>query len=292
MISKSILIDPKVPKNEKTGKSLVDDLKDFIDPSPWVDNFGVFNMMIYSEPGEGKTPLCGTVVECPEMMPALLIDCDSGTLSVRHREGLNTIHVIKLARQKNVSAWKALELIYGYLMFMEHQYKTIILDGGTDLQRYCEIDCIVQGLANSADRDKEHDDELAELSDYRRVQERTKRTYVRFRDLVTKDGRRVNFIATAHEGARKDELTGAYVIQPMFLGKGAPMVASVFDIVARLVTIPHKEAGGKLTKCLVPCLEGRARGRDRSFTLGDRVWDPSMKKIYERITSGLNGRKG
>ena len=279
-----IWVDGKVPVDPK-GQPRIEDISPFIEEGPWSGDYAVFNMLIYGEPGEGKTPLVATVVQVPEMMPALLIDCDSGTLSARDYDTLNTVHLIQLARQKRISPWRALELVYAWLLYAKHDYRTIILDGGTDLQRFCELECIAVGKELRADSGKEHDEELAELSDYRRIQERMKRTYTRFRDLITVEGRRVNFLATAHEGKLKDNWTGEVTIQPLYLGRGAPIISSIFDIVARLVT---DEKG---VKYLVPRLVGKARGRDRSLSLGDRIPNPSMREVYKRILQSEERRK-
>ena len=263
------------------------DVSEYIDGSPWSGDYAVFNMMIYGEPGEGKTPLLGTVVDVPEMLPALLIDCDSGTLSVRDREGLNTLHLPKMAAQltlqekRDISPWKALEETYRWLSQDEHEYKTIMLDGGTEIQRYCELEFIAFGIQKKTSGD--HDPELAELADYRRIHERMKRMYMRFRDLQTKDGRRINFLATAHEGKAKDDLTGKMFIQPLFIGKATVLISSVFDIIGRLTTA---DVGSKKdVKVLVPAINGTARGRDRSGSLGSFIEDPTMSKIAEKIRS-------
>jgi hypothetical protein len=267
----------------KKGKTL--DVSEYIDGSPWDGEYATFNMMIYGEPGEGKTPLLGSVVDVPSMLPALLIDCDSGTLSIRNRDGLNTLHLSKMAAQlsneqgKEISPWRALEEAYRWLTQDDHEYKTVMLDGGTEIQRYCELECIAYGIEKKQSGD--HDPELAELADYRRIHERMKRMYMRFRDLQTKDGRRINFLATAHEGKAKDDLSGKMYIQPLFIGKATVLISSVFDILARLTT---SDVGSKKdVKVLVPAVNGTARGRDRSGSLGGFVEDPTMAKLAEKI---------
>ena len=268
----------------KPGPKLVEkyDISDLVEKSPWEGPYAVFNMLVYAEPGEGKTPFVCSVSEVPEMLPALLIDADAGTLSVRNIEELDTIHIARLAMQKDVSQWAAIDLIWNWLRTAQHNYKTILLDGGTDIERACELDAIQYGIKHK--KADNHDPELAELADYRRIQERMKRMYRRFRDLETVDGRRVNFIATAHEGARKQD-NGKTFIQPLFMGKGSVLIQSVFDIVARMVSGPSSKDSKVLAKYLVPSLEGKARGRDRSLTLGERIEEPSMKKIAESIFS-------
>lgn len=278
MTSRSVLVSDRAVIGPQ-GQARVDDLSEFVDPSPWSGDYAVFNALIYGEPGEGKTPLLGSVAEVSEMMPALLIDCDSGTLSIRKVTDLPTIHLVSLARKRGVTPWKALEQVYAWLRFGDHPYVTCMLDGGTDLQRFCELDSIMVGQDAKDNVGKDHDDELAELADYRRIQERTARTYMRFRDIATKDGRRLNFIATAHEGARKDDLTGAMTVQPLFLGKGTVLVQSKFDIIARLTHDNSKPP----RQLLVPSLEGRTRGRDRSFSLGSQIENPTMRKIFDLI---------
>lgn len=266
-----------------TGVSL--DIQKYVEP-PWAGKYAAFNMMIYGEPGEGKTPLLGTVIDVPIMMPALLIDCDSGTLSIQDKEELNTLHLAPFAlelsedEKRPISPWTALEEIYRWLLLGEHNYRTVMLDGGTDIQRYCELECIAYGIAHKGP-DKSHDEELAELADYRRIQERMKRMYIRFKDIRTKDGRRMNLIATAHEAKIKDDLTGGMMIQPMFLGRGSPLITSVFDIVGRLST--SRGAHGADAKRLVFAVESKARGRSRVQKLGQVMENPTMKKIAEKI---------
>lgn len=249
---------------------------------PWEGKYAAFNMMLYGEPGEGKTPLLGSVVDVPIMMPALLIDCDSGTLSIKEREALDTMHLPQMAIEREVSAWTCLEQIYGWLLTGEHNYKTIMLDGGTDIQRFCELECIAYGILHKTS-DKSHDEELAELADYRRIQERMKRMYMRFRDMRTKSGNKINFIATAHEAKQKEELTGTMVIQPMFMGRGSPLISSLFDIIARMSTGPSAIDQRKAVKRLVTAVEQKARGRSRIKDLGQVIEEPTMAKIAEKI---------
>ena len=273
----SVLLTDRAPASA-AGQSQLTDLTELIESDPWSGSFAAFNMLIYSEPGEGKTPLVASIRDVPDLMPALLIDCDSGTLSARGFKGLSTVHLVKLARQLEVDEWAALEKIYAWLRFGSHGFVSVILDGGSDLERFCEITCIMLGQERKDESGKDHDPDFAELSDYRRLQGRMVRMYQRFRDLTTTDGRRMTFIATAHEGVRKDPGTGAMIIQPLYIGAAAVRVQSKFDIVARLT---HDNKG---TKVLVPSLQGRARGRDRSHTLGDRIDDPTMAIVYERLS--------
>lgn len=258
---------------------------------PWEGRYAAFNMMVYGEPGEGKTPLLGSVVDVPIMMPALLIDCDSGTLSIKENEILHTLHLPQIAIEKEISGWTCLEQIYAWLVTGEHSYKTVMLDGGTDIQRFCEMECIAYGIAHKTS-DKAHDEELAELADYRRIQERMKRMYMRFRDIRTQSGNKINFIATAHEGKQKDELTGMMVIQPMFMGKGAPLIASTFDIIGRMSTGPSSTDPKKQVKRLVTAVEQKARGRSRIKSLGQIVEEPTMAKIAEKIFADLDVQTG
>jgi len=280
MIQKSVWIDPA------SGKQM--DLEEYIDDSPWLGDYAVFNMMIYAEPGEGKTPLLGSVIDCERMMPALLIDCDSGTLSIRKNENLKTIHLSEMAAQmtlkekREISPWNCIELIYSWLRTGQHNFRTVMLDGGSEIEKHCEMECISYAINTRLTDGKNHDPELAELGDYRRIQSRMKRMYMRYRDIITVDGRRVNLIATAHESMKRDDTSGMMTIQPMFLGKGSPMITSVFDIVGRLAVVDTKEK--KEVKCLVCKIVGKARGRDRSGGFKEGyIAEPTMLKVANSI---------
>ena len=70
-------------------------------------------------------------------------------------------------------------------------------------------------------------------------------------------------------------------IQPLFMGKATVLISSVFDIIARLTTADV--ASKKDVKVLVPAVQGTARGRDRSGSLGGYIEDPTMTKIIDKI---------
>lgn len=268
------------------------DITSYIDDGPWLGDYAVCSMMIYSEPGEGKTPLLGTVTDCERLMPALLIDCDSGTLSIRSITGLKTIHLDVMAdkmsvelmekasttqerKNASVSQWGAIEAIYNWLRLAEHEYKTIMLDGASEIERFCEMETISDRID-----DKGREAELAELGDYRLIRNRMKRMYMRFRDINTIDGRKINLFATAHEGRRQEN--SKIAIQPLFIGAGGPLISSTFDIIARLTREKDDDVDPMLV-CKVH-EQGKGRGRDRSGGIsGGVIKSPTMSKIADAI---------
>src|SRR5215831_206368 len=58
------------------------------------------NMLIYGEPGVGKTYLCGTAQDHPDTAPVLYLDIDGGVTTLRHRTTLDVKPVRSIEKIK------------------------------------------------------------------------------------------------------------------------------------------------------------------------------------------------
>jgi hypothetical protein len=92
------------------------------------------NMLIYGEPGIGKTRLAGSSIMVPEMCPVLLLDFEGGTLSLAG--DYKAVEVWPDPEGEKRPTWKDVDTLYGTL-YNKNPYKTIILDSLTEVQKFC-----------------------------------------------------------------------------------------------------------------------------------------------------------
>ena len=84
------------------------------------------NMVVFGNPGAGKTTYCATAQDSDKGRDTLFIDVEGGTRSISDRED---IAVLK------PETFEELKEIYDWLSKGDHKYRTIVLDSLTEIQR-------------------------------------------------------------------------------------------------------------------------------------------------------------
>src|SRR5215831_477179 len=82
------------------------------------DEFDWINMLVYGEPGVGKTRLAGSSILVPDMCPVLLMDFEGGTLSLAG--DMRDVDVVRL------KTWERVDRLYGAL-YDKNPYKTVVI---------------------------------------------------------------------------------------------------------------------------------------------------------------------
>jgi len=154
------------------------------------------SFIIYGESGVGKTPFVAELATHPESSPCLFIDVDGGLLETR-----GDTDVVR------VNDWSTFVRTVKSLQ----KYKSVVIDSGT------ELEYVLRGTFT---------DNVPELQDYYKVQERMKRMY-RF---LTRSGLLV--VVTAGVRAVNDELSGATKLYPMFQPTLVKDLIRMTDVVA------------------------------------------------------------
>lgn len=226
-----------------------------------------FNMLVYGESGVGKTIFTGSADSVPEMRPVLMIDVEGGTLSLDST--YPHVHVVR------VKTWDELQQVYDELYSGRTEYRTVILDSLTEIQKFSMYG-IMQQLVMSR---PEVDPDVPGLREWGKNIEQIRRFVRAFRDLP------MNAIFTALVKDEKDPRTGIVTKQPYLSGKLAREVAAFLDIVAYMYA-KQIQANGEtqLQRLLLTAGTETNVAKDRTGRLPMVIQSPTMRDIYSAVT--------
>jgi len=220
------------------------------------------NLLVYGNPGAGKTVLAGSSDGVPELRPVLFIDVEGGTLSLRDR--FPDVEVVR------VQSWNDMQLIYNERYAMEHDYDTVVLDSLTEMQKFSMYNIMRQVIQDNPDRDPE----VPSIREWGKNIEQIRRLVRAFRDLS------MNTILTALAVTDKDSDSGKIVTRPSLSGKLAMEVGGFVDIVGYIYT---KVIDGEVQRLMLTQGTDRVIAKDRSDTLPSVVEHPDMSVLYTHI---------
>jgi len=226
------------------------------------------NMLVYGDPGAGKTVLAGSSDAVPDMAPVLVVDVEGGSFSLRNF--YPGVHVVR------VKKWTELFDIYMalYKEQDEPKYKTIVLDSLTELQKLSMKTIMDQVVEKEPDRDPE----VPSIREWGKNGEQTRRFVRAFRDLPR------NVIFTCLAVSEKDQRSGKITYRPSLSGKLSLEVSGYMDIVgfaySKMMAVDGEP---KICRFLLTGMTDTHIAKDRSDRLPQVVEDPSMAIIHSHI---------
>ena len=219
-----------------------------------------FNFLVYGEPGVGKTRLCGSADNIPEMRKVLMVDVEAGSMSIRETNpDVDTVRV---------TTWKEMQEVYDYLYAGNHDYSTVILDSLTEIQKFNMMDIMTQRVAEREDLDPD----VPGMREWGKNLEQMRRFVRAFRDLD------MNTFFTALAKSDQDKRTGITTKKPSLSGKLADEVAGFLDIVIYMYV---KEVDGQASRMILTGATEQFIAKDRTGRLPLVIQEPSMKTILE-----------
>jgi phage nucleotide-binding protein len=235
-------------------------------PSEYVE---WLNVLIYGEPGAGKTYLAGTAEEDERTSPVLFLDVEGGIATIRHRQDIDV---------RTVRSMKELETIYNQLYHSIEDgrlyYKTVVIDSLSELtdldMRYIMKD------AHGRNPDKV-DIDVPSQREWGKARSHM-RTIVRaFRDLPC------NVIMTSQVAALQEEGQPTKFF-PGFAGKLRTELPGFCDIVGYIY--PDIDGGVIVRKSQ---FQGTRRvvAKDRTGSLGDMIENATIPQMWSLIHDGL-----
>lgn len=242
-------------------------------------------ILIYSQGGGGKTALTATILEVPELLPALYLDVDRSADSIRSK-----LHYLKGGAKDpefgkeapagkmhaiRINRWEDFQDVYDSLfdhrVAKSRTYKTLIPDTLSEAHQY--------GLLWSASKDpdpKRLDKTMPQIQDYGGAHNVLRKMMKALRDLDD-----LNLVYTAQPRTISSEAEGIQEIIPWFVGSFAEDGLSLIPNVGILKVVNgekrvlhlgnHQKHYGKYR------VEGGLAAREREIP------DPTMRKIYDTL---------
>lgn len=219
------------------------------------------NVILYGDPGVGKTVLSGSADEVEAMSPTLLIDVEGGTFSLRafHPD-------VAIVR---VTSWQDMQTIYDELR-RGTKYKTVILDSLTEIQKFS----MQQIMLDVVKADSSRDPEVPSVREWGKSGEQIRRLVRGFRDLE------MNVIFTALVNQDRNPKTGKVTYRPSLPGKLAAEVPGYVDLVLYMY---KKEIEGEQHRCLLTAATDEYVCKDRSNNLPPVMIEPTMEEIFNAV---------
>jgi hypothetical protein len=227
------------------------------------------NVLVYGQSGTGKTTLCGSADEVPEMRKVLLIDLEGGTESLRNNyEGVDTVRV---------QSWKQMQEVYNDLHRGDHGYKTVIIDSLTECQKFNMYTIMTELVNRKTDEGKDVDPDIPSVREWGKNIEQMRKFVRAMRDLP------IHTIFTCLERVDKDDKTGAQTIKPLLSGKLADEVAAFLDVVLYYYTkeVPVEGGDSEIKRVLLTRKTAKHTAKDRTGKLPTIIVDPTMRSLYE-----------
>lgn len=227
------------------------------------------NLLVYGEPGAGKTYLGGSAQDHKDTSPLLIIDIEGGTTTLRHRQDIDVISARSVQEVKDAhnKLRMSIDPKTGTMI-----YKTVMLDSVTELQKLdmAEIMRLLHDSRPDLDPDIPSPREWGKSGIHMREIVRG------FRDLPC------NTIITALVSEEKDD-SNVITKYPSLPGKLRVEVPGFFDIVSYLYTVSENE---EMIRKMQFTGTRRVIAKDRTSCLGDFVESPTIPKLWELIQAG------
>jgi|SRR5215469_2635490 len=229
--------------------------------------FEWLNLLVYGDPGVGKTRLSGSSVLVPQMQPVLFMDFEGGTLSLTG--DMRDVDVVRL------TSWEKVDRLYGAL-YDKNPYKTVVIDSLSEVQKFSMSEIMKAVVL----KDSERDPDIASLREWGKNGEQVRRLVRAFRDLPC------HTIFTALLSEDRDERTNTIKLRPALPGKLKGEVSGYVDIVLYMykkeVLVPGTRDRETKTLVLTNGTE-RQVAKDRSGCLPTIMEAPDMATIYAYV---------
>lgn len=225
-------------------------------------------MLIYGEPGAGKTYFGGSAADHTELSPLLLIDIEGGALTLHGKN----VDVVQARTMKQVQ-----QIQNALAKQTDPYYRTVFIDSGTELQK---LDMRTVMMEQYNKRPDTTDIYVPSQREWGKSGERMRMIIRSFRDLPC------NVIISALLSQDKDEKSGVTSMFPSFPGKLRSEVPGFFDIVGLLRAVMDSEGGeSQIIRTLQVAKTDKTIAKDRTGALPDLIKHPSLPVIWDSIHS-------
>lgn len=223
------------------------------------------NIMIYGNPGAGKTHLCGTAEDHPMTKPILLFDVEGGTTTLRKRDDISVVRVKNYAE-----LWNPLAELS---QMNEIPFRTVIVDSVTELQKMDIGNLMKIAAAENGNLDAD----VPDMKRWGKSGNRIRAVVRRLRDM------NCNTVFTALAQTKRDT-DGTVSSMPDLPGKLAADIPGFIDVVGYLYVDTND--ANEIERRLLTQPTSRYMAKDRTDTLGQVTINPTFPMLWDKITAG------
>ena len=221
------------------------------------------NLLVYGEPGVGKTYMAATAQDSPHTTPVLFLDVEGGTTTIRKRKDVDV---------KRINSIDELVAVHK-LLHDENDgyYKTVVIDSLTELQKLDMRDI----MREVSQRRPDLDPDVPSMREWGKSAEHVRRIVRGFRDLP------MNSVMTALSTVERDE-NGVVTYSPSLPGKLKMEIPGFMDIVGYLSAQIENE---ETIRRIQFAKSRRVIAKDRTDSLPATMDYPTIPLLWESITA-------
>jgi len=248
---------------------VVQDIRDLLQVRLPEDLDDWLNILIYGEPGSGKTYQIGTAADHPNTSPVLLLDIEGGTRTIRSRTDVDIIRIRSIKQLQDVQnkLFRSISADTGKMY-----YKTLGLDSLGELAQLDMKDIMAAAFNKNPDTT---DLDVPSPREWGKTRSHMRDIVRAFRDLPC------NTIFTAHSRTREEEGQPSSYF-PNFSGQLRSDIPGLVDMVGYL----HVDLkGGMPIRKIQFAQTRRVLAKDRTGVFGLEVIDPSIPKLWNMINN-------
>jgi phage nucleotide-binding protein len=221
------------------------------------------NLLVYGDPGVGKTYFCGSADDVPALRKVLILDVEGGTMSLELN--YSNVDVVR------ITEFKVMQSIYDDLLrSADHGYGCVVLDSLTEIQKLSMAGIMKGASVENPDMDPD----MPRMRDWGKNIEQIRKLVRAFRDLP------IPTLFTALAMDDKDNRTGNVQKKPSLSGKLANEAAGFVDIVGYLYV---KDINSQQIRYMLTSSAEGIVAKDRSNRLPPLIESPTMSEIYELV---------
>lgn len=224
------------------------------------------NLLIYGEPGVGKTHFLGTAQDHKDTSPLLILDVDGGVSTLRKRPDVDVVQV--RSYNELVSQYRTL---FDAVSEGKLPYKTIGIDS---LSEFAKLDIGEISKTFAAQNDK-LDPDIPDMRAYGKSGNHIRRIVRAFRDLPC------NVIFTCHTQNDRDNFN-RLIYRPQLPGKLQVDIPGFLDIVGWLRSEVTDEG---VTRYLQTQKTEVTIAKDRTNALDAVEMNPTIPQMWDKLTA-------